>query len=56
MSERSIYFRDQAHKCKRHAENIGDIQTQEQLRSLAAEYIMRAVALESEEPGYEARK
>jgi hypothetical protein len=48
MSPRSIYLRDQADKCRRHAENIGDADTQEQLRILAAEYIMSAVAIESE--------
>jgi hypothetical protein len=55
MSPRSIYLRDQADKCRRHAENIGDADTQEQLRILAAEYIMSAVAIESEEPNCEAR-
>jgi hypothetical protein len=55
MSPRSIYLRDQADKCRRHAENIGDADTQEQLRILAAEYIMSAVAIESEEPSYGAR-
>jgi hypothetical protein len=55
MSPRSIYLRDQADKCRRQAENIGDADTQEQLRILAAEYIMSAVAIESEEPSYEAR-
>lgn len=56
MSPRSIYLRDQADKCRRHAENIGDADTQEQLRILAAEYIMSAVAIESEEPSYGARR
>jgi hypothetical protein len=55
MSPRSIHLRDQADKCRRHAENIGDADTQEQLRILAAEYIMSAVAIESEEPSYEVR-
>jgi hypothetical protein len=55
MSPRSVYLRDQADKCRKHAENIGDADTQEQLRILAAEYIMSAVAIESEEPDYETR-
>jgi hypothetical protein len=56
MSERSIYLRDQADKCRRHAGHIGAGETQEQLLTLAAEYIMRAVAIESEERFYDARK
>jgi hypothetical protein len=54
MSERSIYLRDQADKCRWHAKNIADAETQEQLRILAAQYIMQAVAIESEEPSYRA--
>jgi hypothetical protein len=49
MSERSIYLRDQAAKCKWHAENIGDAETQAQLRTLAFEYIMEATAIEAQE-------
>jgi hypothetical protein len=52
MSERSSYLRDLAEKCRWHAEKIVDPETQEQLRVLAAAYIMRAVAIESEEPGW----
>jgi hypothetical protein len=55
MCERSTYLRDQADKCRRHAVAISDARTQQQLLILAAEYIMRAVAIESEEPGYGAR-
>ena len=39
MSERSIYLRDQADKCLRHASAMGDAYTQAELRKLAAEYI-----------------
>jgi hypothetical protein len=49
MSERSIYLRDQAGKCRWHADNIGDIETQAQLRKLAAEYIVQAVDMEKKE-------
>jgi hypothetical protein len=55
MSPLSIYLRDQADKCRWHAKNISDAETQEQLRTLAAEFIMRAVAIESEEPSCGAR-
>jgi len=40
MSERSIYLRDQADKCRQHAE---------ELRKLAAVYIARAEQIESKE-------
>jgi hypothetical protein len=46
MSERSIYLRDQAEKCRWHANNIGDLETQAELRKLAAEYIERAAEIE----------
>ena len=49
MSERSIYLRDQADKCRWHAKNIGDAETQEALRKLAAEYVERAFEIESKE-------
>jgi hypothetical protein len=45
MSERSIYLRDQAEKCRWHANN-GDLETQAELRKLAAEYIQRAAKIE----------
>ena len=41
MSERSIYLRDQADKCRQHADTIRDARTQEELRKLAAVYIAR---------------
>jgi hypothetical protein len=49
MSERSIYLRDQAAKSEAHARALTDVQTQDELRKLAAEYIVRAAALESKE-------
>jgi hypothetical protein len=49
MSPRSIYLRDQADICRRHAKNIGDAETQVELRKFAAEYIARAVQLESKQ-------
>jgi hypothetical protein len=49
MSERSIYLRDQADKCRRHASHMTDAYTQEQLRVSAADNIMRAVEIENEE-------
>ena len=52
MSERSDYLRDQADKCRLHARLMTDSETQEQLLGLAAEYIMRAVKIESEERGF----
>jgi hypothetical protein len=52
MSERSIYLRDQAAKCRAHADSMTDSETQGELRDLAAKFIMRAVMIESEEPQY----
>jgi hypothetical protein len=49
MSERSIYLRDQAAKCERHAKNIGDSETQQQLRKLADEYVEQAGEIEARE-------
>jgi hypothetical protein len=49
MSPRSIYLRNQADKCRWHANKIGDSETQRELRKLAAEYIARAVEIESVE-------
>jgi hypothetical protein len=46
MSERSVYLRDQAAKCRWHADQLTDAETQEQLRKLAAEYIERAAKIE----------
>ena len=47
MSERSIYLRDQADKCRQHADIVGDARTREELRKLAAVYIARAEQIES---------
>ena len=55
MSERSTYLRDQAAKCLRHAMALSDVQTQAELRKLAAEYAERAADIESKEPSYGAR-
>jgi len=56
MSERSIYLRDQAAKCRWHADQIADSETKERLQTLAAEYIERAAMIESGEPSYDDRK
>jgi Uri superfamily endonuclease len=50
MSERSIYLRDQADKCRWHADHMSDASTQAELRNLAADYILRAVAIERGKP------
>jgi hypothetical protein len=49
MSERSIYLRDQADKCRRHARAMTDPYTRAELQKLAAEYIVRAAKIESKE-------
>jgi hypothetical protein len=49
MSERSIYLRDRAAKCRWHANFIGDPATQAELRKLAAEYVERATEIEDAE-------
>jgi hypothetical protein len=49
MSERSIYLRSQAAKCRWHAAKIADTQTQAELRKLAAEYLAQAAEIESKE-------
>jgi hypothetical protein len=49
MSPRSIYLRDQAQKCRRHAASITDTETQAQLRKLAIEYDEQAVEIERSE-------
>jgi hypothetical protein len=51
MSERSIYLRDQASKCLRHANSMSDAETQTRLRKLAAEYILLAGDIERKEQG-----
>jgi hypothetical protein len=49
MSERSIYLRDQAAKCRWHADRLGDAETQAELRKLAAQYTEQAAQIESKE-------
>jgi len=39
-------LRDQADKCRWHADNISDAETQAELLKLAAEYIERAAEIE----------
>jgi hypothetical protein len=51
MSERSIYLRDQAVKCRGHADSMTDLETQAALRKLATEYVAQAEAIEAQEPG-----
>ena len=53
MCERSIYLRDRADKCRRHASAMSDAYTQTELRKLAKEYIARADEIESKETGRE---
>jgi hypothetical protein len=49
MSERSIYLRDQAIKCRHHADRLTDGETQALLRKLAVEYDAKAVEIEGKE-------
>jgi hypothetical protein len=49
VSERSIYLRNQAAKCRLHANSITDPETQAELRKLADEYVVRAADIESKE-------
>jgi hypothetical protein len=49
MCERSTYLRDQAAKCRHHADAMSDARTQVELRKLAAEYVARAVVIENKE-------
>jgi hypothetical protein len=49
MSERSIYLRDQAIKCRHHADNMTGAQTKAELRKLAVEYDAQALEIESTE-------
>jgi hypothetical protein len=48
MSERAAYLRDEAEKCRWHADRMTDAEIKEQLRKLAAEYIERAAMIESD--------
>jgi Uri superfamily endonuclease len=49
MSERAAYLRDQADKCRWHADHLTDAETKVQLRKLASEYIERAAKLDKAE-------
>ena len=49
MSERSTYLRDQADKCRRHAQAMTDPYARAELQKLAAEYIERAAEIERKE-------
>jgi hypothetical protein len=46
MSQKAVWFREQAQKCLMHASNIWDRETEVALRKLAAEYIERAKTIE----------
>jgi hypothetical protein len=46
MSSRAVYLRDQAAKCRWHANNVDDPETKAQLQELAAEYIVQAIEIE----------
>ena len=49
MSERSIYLRAEAVKCRGLADKLTDLQTKAELRKLALEYDIQAREIESEE-------
>lgn len=49
MSERSIYLRDQAGKCEWHASRMTDHETIEELRKLAAGYLVEAAQIERDD-------
>jgi hypothetical protein len=46
MSERSIYLRDEAAKCRWHADCMTELETQAALRLLADRYAAQAAAIE----------
>jgi hypothetical protein len=48
MSQKAVWFREQAQKCLAHADKIWDRETEEALRKLAAEYVERATAMEED--------
>jgi hypothetical protein len=49
MSEHSIHLRDQADKCRWHADRMMDSETKDRLLKLAAGYIERAALVDSTE-------
>ena len=50
VTPRSVYLRDQADKCRRHANAQSDHETQAELRKLADQYEVRAAELDRKEP------
>jgi hypothetical protein len=52
MPELAAYYRTEAAKCLWHADRVPDPDTKEQLRCLAAQFILRAVEMESEDRSY----
>jgi hypothetical protein len=48
MSERAIYYRDEAEKFRWHAERMTDPATRAELLKLAREYIERAALIETQ--------
>ena len=46
VTPRSEYLRDQADKCRRHADALSDHETQTDLRKLANQYEVRAAELD----------
>jgi len=52
VSESAEYFRDQADKCRAHADRLTNAETRDQLLVLAAEFILRAVKIENEGRGH----
>ena len=46
VTPRSVYLRDQADKCRRHANALSDHETQAELRKLADQYEVRAAELD----------
>ena len=49
MSERSIYLRAEAVKCRGLADKLTDLQTKAELRKLTSEYDIKADDIESKE-------
>jgi hypothetical protein len=47
MTERSLYLREQAVKCRWHADHLIDLQTMAALRKLALEYEVQAGDIDS---------
>ena len=56
MTNRAIYYRDEASKCLWHADKVIDAEIREELRILAAQYILRAVVIENKERQFRASR